>query len=299
MSQVGGPMASQFAVYFVKAKPGLGGNRRAYVGAMEVSKWGNTPKEALAGRVNCHMAHGSGSAAWLRTYKDPEPSSGILATCSSLEDALALELYYTIDTMRSHGHYLTRGGPFCRIEVAWEDFNTAAAGAVGTAEAYLAWLKDNRATLSRDVLLHLKGLCYNCGAKHLVSECDRNLAPALTPKEVRAKFATHFAPTQKAVYFITEPARGRIRWSYQFKNSKGQRRRYVEIKQISDAWVVWHEGAVLYGPYGTDLPAIHMAALVACEKCNVEATRCKRPAGVSTEHGQKIKRPRRDGAERR
>ena len=106
-----------FAVYLVEARPGKGWPR-AYVGVVDVELWGGgDPKTAVEARAAVHMAGGKSSAAWLRETSLPRAVK--LDDADSRQEGCRRELFWTLATMRAHGRFLTRGGPFCRVALPW------------------------------------------------------------------------------------------------------------------------------------------------------------------------------------
>ncbi len=108
----------KYAVYWVNAQPGVG-SRRAYVGYIEVARWGSTVAEAVKARADFHMKRPApkGSAAWLRPCTDAK--SGLMATTNEEDEALKLELFWTLRAMDEQGQYLARGACFVRVAVPW------------------------------------------------------------------------------------------------------------------------------------------------------------------------------------
>ncbi len=97
----------KYAVYWVNAQPGVG-SRRAYVGYIEVGRWGSTVAEAVKARADFHMKRPApkGSAAWLRPCTDAK--SGLLASTNEEDEALKLELFWTLQTMDARSKRCSR-----------------------------------------------------------------------------------------------------------------------------------------------------------------------------------------------
>ena len=268
-------MAPVFAVYYVHAQPPQGWVR-AYVGCIKIGRWGADADSAVKARVDSHMKGDShASAAWLKICTLKE--WGVLDTCSTFQGATALELMETLKKMKSHGDFLTRGGPYCRIAIDWPEVERLKYGVQMWQKLgdFQTWLQ--AVPLSEDMKRHLSGKCYNCGkSNHFTQECGVSvLAPHMTEEARQRKYAAYFrtcVPSTKAIYFVEDKGRSRYRWQYHYKNKKGGKvsKRYVDVSQ--------------------DITDIHWGALRAHELCNVLVKEPKaRPKSAST---QPLKKPK-------
>ena len=282
------PAQSKYAVYVCYAN--ATGWPRAYVGLVDVSLWGGGDADIAAGaRVDCHMNGGKTAAAWLRACTGPAFGVKVLMTYDDRAEALAAELFFTLRVMKAHGNFLTRGGPWCRIEVPWAEIAPLLDFAE-TPEFALFQVRLAACDLPSDVRMHLDGRCYLCtGLLHIAEDCEAAVPADWPPAARRSAYAAHFVPVPKAVYYEKAAGTREARWRFSFRTGTSgrarKRRGSVYIERDGDLWRLRYDGDVL-GSYASEVECTHVGALEATSRCNVDARRCARPAGTpGVSHG--------------
>ena len=278
------PAQSKYAVYICYAA--AAGWPRAYVGLVDVMLWGGGDAlVAVHARVGCHMSGGKTAAAWLRACAGPAFGIDVLMTTDDRAEALVGELYHTLRVMEAHGSFLTRGGPWCRIEVPWAEIAPLRDFARTPQFALFRMRLAAWGGVPSDVRMHLDDRCYLCtGLLHIAEDCEAAAPADWPPAARRSAYAAHFVPVPKAVYY--EKASERVpeaRWRFSFRAGTSGRARKrlgsVHIERDGDLWRLRYEDNIL-GSYASEVECTHAGALEATLRCNVDARRCARPAGA-------------------